>query len=154
MPNRRTVLRAAVVHGAAAGAGSLAACGSDAEPAAGASPEETAGGGDGGETPGGETPGGGPTGEVLTPAADVPVGGGVILAGVVVTQPAAGEFRGFSSTCTHQGCTVSSVESGTIHCACHGSAYSAEDGSVSNGPATDPLPEVAVAVDGDNVVRG
>jgi Rieske Fe-S protein len=81
------------------------------------------------------------------------VGGGVIGGGVVVTQPTEGEFRGFSSTCTHQGCTVASVADGVISCPCHGSRFSAEDGSVDNGPATAPLPEVAVSVEGENVVR-
>jgi Rieske Fe-S protein len=91
--------------------------------------------------------------EVLAATADVPVGGGVIAGGVVVTQPAEGEFRGFSSTCTHQGCTVASVTDGVISCPCHGSRFSAEDGSVERGPATAPLPEVAVGVEGGNVVR-
>lgn len=95
-----------------------------------------------------------PAAEALTATGDVPVGGGVIVAGVVVTQPAAGDFRGFSSTCTHQGCTVSSVSDGIISCPCHGSQYSAEDGSVARGPATAPLPEVDITVDGDQIVRG
>lgn len=91
----------------------------------------------------------------LTPAADVPVGGGVVLEGegVVVTQPVKGEFRGFSSTCTHQGCAVASVGGGTINCPCHGSAFSIEDGSVAAGPATSPLPAVAVQVAGGQVTR-
>ena len=91
----------------------------------------------------------------LVPASDVPVGGGVILsdAGVVVTQPSDGEFRGFSATCTHQGCIVSGVNDGMIQCACHGSRFSIEDGGVQNGPATQPLPEVAVSLEGDQVVR-
>ena len=80
--------------------------------------------------------------EGLVATADVPVGGGVILAGesLVVTQPERGTFRGFSSTCTHRGCTVSSVQGGTITCPCHGSQYSVADGSVTRGPATQGLP--------------
>ncbi|MDI6908230.1 Rieske (2Fe-2S) protein [Nocardioides sp.] len=100
----------------------------------------------------GASPSGGPTvgsGEELGPASDVPVGGGRIYADqkVVVTQPSAGEFRGFSSICTHQGCPVTSVRAGTINCTCHGSRFSIEDGSVSNGPATKPLPSVPVTVE-------
>lgn len=91
----------------------------------------------------------------LVAAADVPVGGGTVLAddGVVVVQPTKGEFKGFSSTCTHQGCAVASVRGGTITCPCHGSSFSIEDGSVRGGPATAPLPSVRVEVRGGQVVR-
>lgn len=73
----------------------------------------------------------------------VPVGGGIILDGsdTVVTQPEAGEFRAFSATCTHQGCQVSDVRDNVINCYCHGSRFSAEDGSVLSGPARGPLPK-------------
>jgi Rieske Fe-S protein len=83
---------------------------------------------------------------------EVPVGGGVVLAdaGVVVTQPTRGEFRGFSATCTHHGCTLASVSS-TINCGCHGSRFEITDGSVANGPARNRLPEKPVRVDGDQI---
>ena len=101
-------------------------------------------------------------GEVLAATNEVEVGGGVILAdrGVVVTQPTGGDFKGFSATCTHQGCTVSSVSDGTINCACHGSKFSIEDGSVvqaASGLTPDaqaPLPEVPISVDGDSILAG
>ena len=124
-----------------------AACGSDDESAdTGAEDATSDAGGDGAEADSG--------GDALIGAAEVPVGGGAIVgtAKVVVTQPTEGDFKGFSSTCTHQGCQVSSVSSGAIVCACHNSQFSIEDGSVLGGPATAPLPEVAVAVDGDQVV--
>ena len=91
----------------------------------------------------------------LVAAADVPVGGGVILAGekLVVTQPEEGTFKAFSSTCTHQGCTVTKVADGTIDCPCHGSAFSVADGSVQGGPAPSPLPATPVTVKGGEVVR-
>ena len=91
----------------------------------------------------------------LVAASEVPVSGGVVLGeqGVVVTQPSDGQFRGFSSTCTHQGCTLARVDDGLIQCDCHGSRFSIEDGTVANGPATQPLPEVAVTLDGDQVIR-
>ena len=87
-------------------------------------------------------------GEKLGPTSDVPVGGGKIYADqrIVVTQPTKGEFKGFSSICTHQGCPVTAVQDGTINCTCHGSKFSIEDGSVSTGPATKPLPPVSVTV--------
>ena len=91
----------------------------------------------------------------LVATADVPVGGGVVLQDeeLVVTQPADGEFKAFTAICTHQGCLVGSVSDGAIQCPCHGSSFSAEDGSVQGGPATAPLAEVAVAVKGDRVVK-
>lgn len=91
--------------------------------------------------------------EALTATGDVPEGGGAIFADekVVVTQPAAGEFKCFTAVCTHQGCLVSSVEGGTINCACHGSKFSITDGSVENGPATSSLSEVPISVDGKSI---
>ena len=92
----------------------------------------------------------------LTTTAKVPVGGGTIITGknVVVTQPAAGTFKGFSAVCTHQGCIVATVANGTIDCPCHGSKFSIKDGSVVNGPATSPLPPVNIAVQGTSIVQG
>jgi Rieske Fe-S protein len=81
------------------------------------------------------------------------VGGGKVLAdqGVVITQPAAGEFKAFSSKCTHQGCAVSRVADGVITCPCHQSLFDASDGSVKGGPATAPLPPTPIKVDGDSI---
>jgi Rieske Fe-S protein len=96
----------------------------------------------------------------LVAAEEVEVGGGAIVnEEVVVTQPAAGEWRGFSAICTHQGCTVADVSDGTINCNCHGSKFSIDDGSVvaaANGgdPAEqDPLPAVEVQVADGWIVR-
>jgi Rieske Fe-S protein len=91
----------------------------------------------------------------LVAAADVPVGGGVVLKAdeLVVTQPAAGEFKAFAALCTHQGCLVGSVADGSIHCPCHNSLFSAADGSVESGPASAPLAAVAVTVVDGQVQR-
>jgi len=147
-PSRRTVLRAVSVSGAAAAL--LAACGGGDASTGGtsgsAAPSESqSGGGSSGASAGGP----------LVATADVPVGGGVILETekVVVTQPAEGTFKAFTAVCTHQSCTVASVKADRISCACHGSAFSATDGSVLNGPATRPLKEIAVEVEGDQVVQ-
>ena len=70
---------------------------------------------------------------------------------VVVTQPTEGDFKAFSSVCTHQGCTVSASTEGDIPCNCHGSRFSLEDGSVITGPATAPLDEVTITVEGDKI---
>jgi Rieske Fe-S protein len=87
---------------------------------------------------------------------DIAVGGGTIFAEdqVVITQPSDGEFKCFSAVCTHQGCIVSSVSDGHINCECHGSQFSIADGSVVTGPATSPLPEQRIAVDGDSITLG
>jgi Rieske Fe-S protein len=89
----------------------------------------------------------------LTATSDIPVGGGKIFTDqqVVVTQPTAGEFKGFSSTCTHQGCQVNKIVGGSIECPCHGSMYSIVDGSVQSGPAPKPLPAVKLSVQGDEI---
>jgi Rieske Fe-S protein len=92
-------------------------------------------------------------GEALGPTADVPVGGGKVFPEqkIVVTQPADGDFKAFSAVCTHQSCLVSKIADGTIDCTCHGSKFSADDGSVVNGPATSPLAEVAITLDGGTI---
>ncbi len=116
----------------------LAACGDDSD--------------DGGST--GDSSTGGAAAGVLATKADIPVGGGKIFkdgGGVVVTQPEAGKFKAFSSICTHQSCVVSDVGSDGINCRCHGSVFSAADGSVKNGPATKGLPEKTLKIDGDNI---
>lgn len=130
--SRRGVFRGVAVAGLAAPL--LAACGAEDEPADTSTEEPAAG-------------------EELTTTSDVPSGGGVVLAEqkVVVTQPADGEFKAFTAVCTHQGCIVSDVKGGTINCNCHGSKYNLEDGSVENGPATQPLAAVPIAVDGDEI---
>lgn len=93
---------------------------------------------------------------VLAKTADVEVGGGVVNAEarIVVTQPTQGEFKAFTAICTHAGCTVGSVQDGEIICPCHGSRFSAADGSVINGPAQAPLSPKTVRVDGGDVVLG
>lgn len=90
---------------------------------------------------------------VTVPKSDVPVGGGVVRAeaGVVITQPEAGTFLGFSSVCTHQGCDVREVRDDGIYCACHGSLFSITDGSPTAGPASEPLHPVGLADHGDSL---
>jgi nitrite reductase/ring-hydroxylating ferredoxin subunit len=129
----------------------LAACGSDDTGAAsdGSSSEPTS-------TPSSSDNGGGGAaggGAALASTSDIPVGGCAVFESekVVVTQPTEGDFKAFSSTCTHQGCAVSASTEGEIPCNCHGSRFSLEDGSVLNGPATSPLGEVAITVDGDSI---
>ena len=133
--DRRAVLKGGAT--AVVVAGAVAACG-DGRPARSA-----------GSTP---TPG-----AKLVPTSDVPVGGGVILADhqMVVTQPTAGEFKGFSYVCTHQGCAVTQVSDGLIFCPCHGSRFSVATGAPQPGsPATTPLAARPVSQQGGEVVAG
>jgi Rieske Fe-S protein len=94
-----------------------------------------------------------PPANAIANTADVPVGSGVIVDDIVVTQASPGVFAGFSSTCTHAGCTVAEVADGTINCPCHGSKFNL-DGTVANGPATRPLEAKTVTVQGDSIILG
>ncbi|QBR91037.1 Rieske (2Fe-2S) protein [Nocardioides euryhalodurans] len=110
-------------------------------------------GDDGASTGTDDSGSGAAAGTVLGATSEVPVGGGTIFDDekVVVTQPTEGDFKAFTAVCTHQGCVVDKVEEGQIMCPCHGSVFSAEDGSVVNGPATEPLAETAITVEGDEI---
>ena len=95
-----------------------------------------------------------PKGTVLGAASDIPVGGGAIYtaAKVVVTQPASGQYKAFSAVCTHVGCLVNKVTSGTIDCPCHGSEFTITNGAVVAGPAPSPLPARRIKIVDDQVV--
>ena len=123
----------------ACGGGSTATAPGTAAPAAPAAPAPSAASG---------------SGQALASTSSIPVGGGKVFADkdVVVTQPAAGEFKAFSATCTHMGCKVKEVTNGVIACPCHGSKFAIADGSVTSGPAKKPLPAKSVSVDGDSIV--
>src|SRR5882757_2524604 len=145
-PTRRGVVATAGGVGLAA---VLAACGSDSSNASSDSSSSDTAPASAGSTTSAASGGG----TALAKTTDIPVGGGKIFADqkVVVTQPTAGQFKGFTAICTHQGCTVSDVSGGTINCPCHGSKFKVADGSVANGPATSPLAEQQVTVSGDEV---
>src|SRR5262245_43942792 len=130
--NSPAVTRRGVLAGAAAlgVAGALVACGDDSP-----------------STPPANTGGNGNT---TVSAAKVPVGSAAIVGEVVVSQPTAGSYKAFSAVCPHQGCLVSRVEGKEITCVCHGSAFSAADGSVLSGPPPRGLTTRSATVDGDN----
>ncbi|MEV0778486.1 Rieske (2Fe-2S) protein [Streptomyces sp. NPDC050433] len=134
---RRTVVAAAGAVGLGA---ALVACGSDdgSDSVAQAPADDGANG---------------EQGEVLASTSEIPEGGGKVFEaqGVVVTQPSAGQFKAFSSKCTHSGCAVGSIAKGTITCPCHGSQFDATDGSVKKGPATEPLGAKEITVEGDSI---
>ncbi|MFJ8888131.1 Rieske (2Fe-2S) protein [Streptomyces sp. NPDC102402] len=133
--------RAVVAAGATGLAAVLTACGGGAKESGGSDTVEPAGEGDGAN------------GTPLARTADIPEGGGMVFAeeGVVVTQPKAGEFKAFSSKCTHQGCAVKGIADGVITCPCHNSTFDAATGAVTGGPATQPLPEKQILVEGDSI---
>ncbi len=83
----------------------------------------------------------------------MPVGSGIIVDDVVIIQPTAGVFKGFSSVCTHAGCNVNKIADGKIVCPCHNSQFNL-DGTVAKGPAKTPLDAKAVVVQGDSIVAG
>ncbi|HEU5426427.1 MAG TPA: Rieske (2Fe-2S) protein [Actinocrinis sp.] len=144
--SRRTLLRAAGVGGAAAAIGlTAAACGSSSSGA-------SAGGSNNNAAAGGSDAGSG--GSVLATTSDIPVDGGKIVnadGGIVITQPAAGTYKAFTAICTHSGCTVGSVSDNQITCPCHGSVFSAKDGSVISGPAPAPLAAKNIKVSGTQI---
>ncbi|MEE4597705.1 Rieske (2Fe-2S) protein [Streptomyces sp. DSM 41524] len=159
IPGQGTTRRAVVTAAGAAGlAATLAACGKDdggsgggadsAQDAGGAQPSQSASQ----SAEGGGQSGGG-DGMELAKTSQIPEGGGMVFKDhkVVVTQPKAGDFKAFSSICTHQGCSVGDVSGGTINCPCHQSKFDITDGSVKGGPAQKPLPGAQIKVQGSSI---
>jgi Rieske Fe-S protein len=103
----------------------------------------------------GSASGNGAGAAVLAKTSDVPVGGGTILTEkkIVITQPTSGTFHAFTAICTHAGCTVGSVSSGTINCPCHGSRFNINNGAVVNGPAASPLAAINIKVQGTSILQ-
>jgi thiosulfate dehydrogenase [quinone] large subunit len=130
---RRTVVRSGAAAAMVAGS-AVALAGADAalgRRLAGDEPSSASGG----------------AGTVLGTAADVPVGGAKEVkahgGAAFVVQPVPGDFKAFSAICTHAGCPVT-FRDGRFACPCHGSVFDAATGRVLSGPATRPLPQIAV----------
>ena len=147
---RRVVLRSVTVGGVTLPL--LAACG-------GGDSSGSSSGSSAGSSSGSSSGGSAPSGSGGVATADVPEGGGIVLAEqkVVVTQPTKGDFKAFTAICTHQGCTVNSVQDGEIVCGCHGSQFSIKDGSNVEGPngsaagPVAPLQSKKVSVEGGQI---
>ncbi|MEK9518355.1 Rieske (2Fe-2S) protein [Streptomyces sp. NPDC087908] len=150
---RRTVVAAAGGTGLVA---VLAACGGGDKGGTGDGDGGGTGGTEGAVNGGTDDGGDAPEAETLALTGDIPVGGGKVIAGkgVVITQPKAGEFKAFSSKCTHAGCAVGSVKDGVIVCPCHQSHFDVSDGSVKSGPAGSPLPPTPIQLIGDAISFG
>ncbi|MFF3486699.1 Rieske (2Fe-2S) protein [Streptomyces sp. NPDC002701] len=137
---RRTLLAGL---GAAGIAAALTACGGSDDSSSGSSDTSS----------GSDASSGSAGGAALAKTTDIPEGGGKVFAdeGVVVTQPAAGEFKAFSTVCPHQKQRVNSVDNGLITCPAHGSQFSVTDGGVKKGPATSGLTAAKITVTGDSI---
>jgi Rieske Fe-S protein len=69
----------------------------------------------------------------------------------ILVEKTPGEFRAFSASCTHLGCTVQFDKgSHRIWCACHNGYYDLEGKNVA-GPPPRPLKPFAVQVSGDDI---
>ena len=76
-------------------------------------------------------------------------GGFVVVSGIIIANTDGNNYVALSSICTHNACTVGySVQNNNFPCPCHGSVFNA-NGSVANGPATQPLKEYTVAKEGN-----
>lgn len=138
--DRRTVLKLAGAGGAAiATITFVAGCGSGGDEGSGGSKEAAQ-----------------PSAEVqaaveqAVTGGQVKVGGAAFLeeAGVVVTQPTAGDYKVFSDKCPHQNAPVTMLDegSGRIVCVLHGSQFDPTTGEVVVGPSARGLTPMAVDV--------
>jgi nitrite reductase/ring-hydroxylating ferredoxin subunit len=132
--------RRALLAGVGA-AGLLAACGDDPAPPgsapAAAAPETSAAA----PSPAGS----------LASTAEIPVGGGTLVGGVLVVQPVAGTFKAYDAACPHKGVKVNPPKDGVATCPAHNSTFAITDGARMSGPATSGLKEIAITVDGGRI---
>lgn len=89
------------------------------------------------------------------PASALPVGGSASLSvsghNYLFYRPDEATVLAYTSICTHQGCTVG-VTKELFKCPCHGSEYSHDDGSVTQGPAPKPLTRYAAEIKDGKIV--
>jgi Rieske Fe-S protein len=143
---RRNVLTTgAAVVGAGVGAVVLSACGSSADSGSTTTPAGSSGTAQSGS-------------QTLAVLADIPVGQATSAKTpdgeeIIVARPTATTAAAFSAICTHQGCTVTPAAA-ELKCPCHGSVFDALTGAVKKGPASKPLPSIAVKVANGQVVPG
>jgi nitrite reductase/ring-hydroxylating ferredoxin subunit len=92
----------------------------------------------------------------LAAAADVPVGGGLVVKkdDVLLVQPAPGTIKAYDAHCPHQGIILPPPDSsGIITCPNHLARYRAADGSLIDGPAPTGLTPIPVKVADGQVLR-
>jgi Rieske Fe-S protein len=88
----------------------------------------------------------------LTTTDAVPVGGGLVVSGILVVQPTKGTFKAFDARCPHLAAIVKPPKDGVITCPIHGSKFADTDGSLLKGPANRDLKELAIKVDADQIL--
>jgi cytochrome b6-f complex iron-sulfur subunit len=165
--SRERFIRLGTTLGVGAACASLVACGGGASSSGGGN----SGGGDsGGGNYGGGNSGGSDGGSKKSSGGEAKAGGTAIASESEVAPGSAvkfkdsgnaaflvhldnGDFVAYSAICTHQGCTVA-YKDGNLACPCHGSVFDPANGAaVVAGPASRPLPEIPVKVEGGEVVR-
>jgi cytochrome b6-f complex iron-sulfur subunit len=164
--SREKFIRLGTALGVGAAGASLAACGGSASSGGGSGGKESDGGGNSGDHEGDH--GGKKSGDKGSQAAsdgaaiaaesDVAPGSAVTFKNAgspaVLVHLDNGDFVAYSAICTHQGCTVA-YKNGQLACPCHGSVFDPADGAaVVAGPASNPLAEIPVKVQGGDVVKG
>ncbi len=89
----------------------------------------------------------------------LPVGGNVKFIApsgdpAIVFRPSKDGVVAFSTVCTHQGCIVNIDDKNEkLICPCHGSEFDLlRGGAVISGPASRPLPEIAVQISGNSIL--
>ena len=143
--SRRGFVRAVATMGATVGVGSalaplLAACGGDGGGSTGIDPNAL---------PAGVVRDGGTLRVTLAAVPALGAVGGALAvpaARVLVTRPAADDWRAFDATCPHAGSTVTNVEGQRLVCPAHSSAFDLT-GRVVRGPAESGLRALPVRVD-------
>jgi len=99
-----------------------------------------------------------PTQEIAK-ASEIPVGGVKLFNypgpndNCILVRPAADRYVAYSQKCTHLSCAVYySHQDGKLACPCHQGFFSVEDGRVLQGPPPRPLPQVALARKGEQLL--
>ncbi len=160
--SRERFIRLGTALGVGAAGASLSACGGGAGSGGGSGGKKSGGDSGGGDYGGGGSDKGSKAASSSNEAAiasesDVAPGGAVTFkdAGspAVLVRLESGDFVAYSAVCTHQGCTVA-YKKGQLACPCHGSVFDpAENAAVIAGPASKPLPEIPIKVEGGEIVR-
>jgi cytochrome b6-f complex iron-sulfur subunit len=87
---------------------------------------------------------------LVSPQSDLPVGTSKTVRfgrypALVINTPQG--LRAYSAVCTHFACIVKwDAEKQRIECPCHEGYFSAEDGSVTHGPAPTPLAQLQIEI--------